>query len=238
MWSLTLVYYFQAYLVMLDLRTNKEFDVTVLLFSPIWSLTLVYFFQAYLVMLDLRTNKECDVTALLFSPIWSLTLVYYFQAYLVMLDLRTNKECDVPALLASAVVQLCREKIVFRHHLCIFGNITVLVDDQPVVAFFSKDIHAPQKGTALAFLFTRGWYRWTWIWRTIVRRIFAYDGRYAWSQSDAYQVLVIYIRRILHMTHQFSWSHWVRHIQVHLYYEICPLTPKKLPLGGENLPLG
>ena len=92
-----------------------------------------------------------------------------------MLDLRTNKECDVPALLASAVVQLCREKIVFRHHLCIFGNITVLVDDQPVVAFFSKDIHAPQKGTALAFLFTRGW-----------------------------------------------------------YYEICPLTPEKLPLGGEN----
>ena len=22
---------------------------------------------------------------------------------------------------------------------------------------------------------------------------------------------------ILHMTYQFSWSHWVRHIQVHLY---------------------
>ena len=36
---------------------------------------------------------------------------------------------------------------------------------------------------------------------------FAYDGRYAWSQSDAYQVFVICIRRILHMTDQFSWSH-------------------------------
>ena len=44
-----------------------------------------------------------------------------------------------------------------------------------------------------------------------------YDGRYAWSQSDAYQVFVICIRRILHMTDQFSWSHWVRHIQFHLY---------------------
>ena len=60
-------------------------------------------------------------------------------------------------------------------------------------------------------------YRWTWIWRTTVWRIFAYDGRYAWSQSDAYQVFVICIRQILHMTDQFSWSHWVRHIQVHLY---------------------
>ena len=47
-------------------------------------------------------------------------------------------------------------------------------------------------------------YRWTWIWRTTVRQIFAYDGRYAWSQSDAYQVFVICIRRILHMTDQFS----------------------------------
>ena len=64
-------------------------------------------------------------------------------------------------------------------------------------------------------------YRWTWIWRTTVRRIFAYDGRYAWSQSDAYQVFVICIRRILHMTDQFSWSHWVRHIQVHLYLALC-----------------
>ena len=62
-----------------------------------------------------------------------------------------------------------------------------------------------------------GMYRWTWIWRTTVRRIFAYDGRYAWSQSDAYQVFVICIWRILHMTDQFSWSHWVCHIQVHLY---------------------
>ena len=60
-------------------------------------------------------------------------------------------------------------------------------------------------------------YRWTWIWRTTVRQIFAYDGQYAWSQSDAYQVFVICIRRILHMTDQFSWSHWVYHIQVHLY---------------------
>ena len=60
-------------------------------------------------------------------------------------------------------------------------------------------------------------YRWTWIWRTTVRRIFAYDGRYAWSQSDAYQVFVICTWRILHMADQFSWSHWVRHIQVHLY---------------------
>ena len=60
-------------------------------------------------------------------------------------------------------------------------------------------------------------YRWTWIWRTTVRQIFAYDGRYAWSQSDAYHVFVICIRRILHMTDQFSWSHWVCHIQVHLY---------------------
>ena len=50
-----------------------------------------------------------------------------------------------------------------------------------------------------------------------VRRIFAYDGRYAWSQSDAHQVFVICIWRILHMTDQFSWSHWVHHIQVHLY---------------------
>ena len=61
-------------------------------------------------------------------------------------------------------------------------------------------------------------YRWTWVWRTTVWRIFAYDGQYAWSQSDAYQVFVICILRILHMTEQFSWSHWVRHIQVHLYY--------------------
>ena len=60
-------------------------------------------------------------------------------------------------------------------------------------------------------------FRWTWIWRTTVRQIFAYDGRYAWPQSDAYQVFVICIRQILHMTDQFSWSHWVRHIQVHLY---------------------
>ena len=60
-------------------------------------------------------------------------------------------------------------------------------------------------------------YRWTWIWRITVRRIFAYDGRYAWSQSDAYQVFVICIRRILHMADQFFWSHRVRHIQVHLY---------------------
>ena len=63
------------------------------------------------------------------------------------------------------------------------------------------------------------YYRWTWIWRTTVRRIFAYDGWYAWSQSDAYQVFVICIWRILHMTDQFSWSHWVRHIQVHLYQQ-------------------
>ena len=61
-------------------------------------------------------------------------------------------------------------------------------------------------------------YRWTWIWRTTVRRIFAYDRRYAWSQSDAYRVFVICIWQILHMTDQFSWSHSVRHIQVHLYY--------------------
>ena len=61
------------------------------------------------------------------------------------------------------------------------------------------------------------YYRWTWIWRTTVRRIFAYDRRYAWSQSDAYQVFVICIRWILHMMDQFSWSNWVCHIQVHLY---------------------
>ena len=61
------------------------------------------------------------------------------------------------------------------------------------------------------------YYRWTWIWRTTARQFFAYDGQYAWSQSHAYQVFVICIRRILHMTDQFSWSHWVRHIQVHLY---------------------
>ena len=60
-------------------------------------------------------------------------------------------------------------------------------------------------------------YRLTWIWRTTVRRIFAYDGRSACSQSDAYQVFVLCVRRILHMTDQFSWSHWVCHIQVHLY---------------------
>ena len=60
-------------------------------------------------------------------------------------------------------------------------------------------------------------YRWTWIWRTTVRRIFAYDGRYAGSQSDAYQVFIICMQRILHMTDQFSWSNWVYHIQVHLY---------------------
>ena len=39
-------------------------------------------------------------------------------------------------------------------------------------------------------------YWWTWIWRTTVQQIFAYDGRYAWSQSDAYQVFVICIRQI------------------------------------------
>ena len=38
-------------------------------------------------------------------------------------------------------------------------------------------------------------YRWTWIWQTTVRRIFAYEGQYAWSQSDAYQVFVICIWR-------------------------------------------
>ena len=65
-------------------------------------------------------------------------------------------------------------------------------------------------------------YRWTWIWRTTVRRIFAYDGGYAWSQSNAYQVFVICIWQILHMTDQFSWSHWVRHIQVHLYNVLAP----------------
>ena len=71
-------------------------------------------------------------------------------------------------------------------------------------------------------------YRWTWIWRTTVWQIFAYDGRYAWSQSDAYQVFVICIRWILHMTDQFSWSHCVRHIQVHLYISIsccCSVNP-------------
>ena len=61
-------------------------------------------------------------------------------------------------------------------------------------------------------------YRWTWIWRTTVRRTFVYDWWYAWSQSHAYQVCVICIWRILHMTDQFSWSHWVCHIQVHLYF--------------------
>ena len=64
-------------------------------------------------------------------------------------------------------------------------------------------------------------YGWTWIWRTTVQQIFAYDGTYAWSQSDAYQVFVICIRRILHMTDQFSWSHWVCHIQVYLYLHMC-----------------
>ena len=61
-----------------------------------------------------------------------------------------------------------------------------------------------------------------------VPQIFAYDGRCPWSQSDAYQVFVICIRQILHMTDQFSWSHWVRHIQVHLYL-ICE-DP-----GGRNI---
>ena len=46
---------------------------------------------------------------------------------------------------------------------------------------------------------------------------FCIDGRYVWSQSDAYQVFVICIWQILHMTYPFSWSHWVCHIQVHLY---------------------
>ena len=81
------------------------------------------------------------------------------------------------------------------------------------------------------FLFRNGGmvmsYRWTWIWRTTVRRIFAYDGRYAWSQSDAYQVFVICLRQILHMKDQFSWSHWVRHIQVNLYFnQIFSLLPE------------
>ena len=35
--------------------------------------------------------------------------------------------------------------------------------------------------------------------------------------GSVYQVFVICIRRILHMTDQFPWSQWVRHIQVHLY---------------------
>ena len=78
------------------------------------------------------------------------------------------------------------------------------------------------------------WYRWTWIWRTTVWRIFAYDGRYAWSQSDAYQVFVICIRQILHKTDQFPWAHWVRHIQVHLYCHTslfnCNLYKYKLHL--------
>ena len=41
----------------------------------------------------------------------------------------------------------------------------------------------------------------------LYNRFFANDGRYAWSQSDAYQVFVICIRQILHMTDQFFWSH-------------------------------
>ena len=61
------------------------------------------------------------------------------------------------------------------------------------------------------------YYRWTWIWRTTVQWTFAYDGQYSRSQSHAYQVCVICIWQILHMMDQFSWSHWVRHIQVHLY---------------------
>ena len=51
-----------------------------------------------------------------------------------------------------------------------------------------------------------------------------YDGQYAWSQSDTYQVFLICIWRILHMTDQFFWSHWVRHIQVHLYLVGLGLT--------------
>ena len=38
---------------------------------------------------------------------------------------------------------------------------------------------------------------------TTVWWIFVYDGRYAWSQSHAYQVRVICIWRILQMTDQF-----------------------------------
>ena len=78
-------------------------------------------------------------------------------------------------------------------------------------------------------------YRWTWIWRTTVRRIFAYDGRYAWSKADAYQVFVICIWRILHMTDQFSWSHWVSHIQVKLYHGFSHfLTLPMLKLLSSN----
>ena len=44
--------------------------------------------------------------------------------------------------------------------------------------------------------------------------------RYAWSQFLAYQVCVRCIWWILHMTDQFSWSHWVCHIQVHLYFNL------------------
>ena len=82
--------------------------------------------------------------------------------------------------------------------------------------------HQQRRGGGIFFFKTL--YRWTWIWRTTVRRIFAYDGQYAWSQSDAYQVFVICIRQILHMTDQFSWSHWVRHIQVHLYFHLSRLA--------------
>ena len=77
-----------------------------------------------------------------------------------------------------------------------------------------KVINIPQ--VSISCRFTHTIYRSTWIWRTTVRQTFVYHGRYSWSQSDAYQVFVICIRRILHMTDQFSWSHWVCHIQFHL----------------------
>ena len=60
-------------------------------------------------------------------------------------------------------------------------------------------------------------YRLTCKWRTTERQTFGYDIRYACSQSHAYQVCVMCIWLILHMTDQFSWSHWVSHIQIRLY---------------------
>ena len=77
---------------------------------------------------------------------------------------------------------------------------------------------------SVCFLFFLLYYRQTWVWQTTVKQTFAYDGRYAWSQSYAYQVCVICIWQILHMTAQISWSYWVCHIQVRLNTLIIPLA--------------
>ena len=80
--------------------------------------------------------------------------------------------------------------------------------------------------------YRRSIYRQTCIWRTTVRQTSGYHRRYAWSQSHAYQVFVICIWQTLHMTDQFSWSHWICHIQVRLNIFLMSVACTDCSLGN------